>query len=658
MTYALSRTFRRFFLPALLPLAILLFALSLTSAVQAAKSDKDKKEPQKEDYYSQESWYGNFFKCFQIWRPELKYKKENHQAVSRLGEEAKKGWRKDAGRYYSILKLSLLMILFWVWTATSTWVNNDAQRLVDLHRVGWNTTMAVTFPVGFLLALFIPVFWVGFPVLFVFWFAPLCTYIVHRNSGVLDADKVMTPGHIAFLAKRLAGMDVSKPKPMAYMTGAPIEIISGGKRVSDEAKTGRTIAARNQQPGFNHFKEVVYQAIRYNAMMIRITSSAGQAGISFFIDGVWIPMNNVLDPAKKRAVTPQETEQIIRAMKVLVGADTDEHARRQTGEFLMKYDRKKKMEALLATQGKGGAEEALVQFQLLSLPFTTLDELGMTPKRQEMFRKILAAEKGLCILGAAPGQGLRTFTNVAFNATDRFTRDFVTVEDVQRPYMTIENLTKVTYDSAKKETPMTVLPDVFFKEPKVLLLRDMINLETLKLCCEEVSHDRLIVSAFRGIDSADTIMRVLQTGVPRKLFADSLYAVVTQRLIRRLCPHCKEEIPAQPELVRRLGLNPQTVKTLWRRRVHAAPEPGQKDRYEPCPLCLEIGYWGRAGVYDVIIVNDEIRQIITAAPSADAIRKAALKSGSRGYFTDGADLVAAGVTSFDEFRRFMQGGNK
>ncbi|MCR5358952.1 MAG: Flp pilus assembly complex ATPase component TadA [Thermoguttaceae bacterium] len=657
MTHTSFQTARRVFAAALLPLILLLLVGFPADSAEAARKEPEKKA-QTEDYYSPDNWYGNFFKSFKIWSKELRYTNESAKAVAEMGKDAKTGWRKEPGHFYSAAKLVLLMFLFWAWVATTTWVNNDAQRLVDLHRVEWNTAQVVPFPIAFLIALFIPVFWVGYPVLALFWFIPLCTYIVHRNSGVLDADKVMTPDHIAFLVKRLFGMDVSKPKPMAYMTGAPVEIVSWGKRVSDEAKQGRTIAARNQQPGFNHFKEVVYQAIRYNAMMIRLTSGPSQAAVSFFIDGVWIPMNNVLDPARKRPVSTEDTGSIIRAMKVLVGADTDEHARRQGGEFLMKYDRKKKMEAVLVTQGKAGVEEALVQFQLLSLPFNTLEELGMTPRRQEMFRKILAAEKGLCLLGAAPGQGLRTFTNVAFNSTDRFTRDFVTVEDEQRAYMTIENLTKVTYDSAKKETPMTVLPDVFFKEPKVLLLRDIVNLDTLKLCCEEVGHDRLIVSTFRGTDAADTIMRVLQTGVPRKLLADSLFAVVTQRLIRRLCPHCKEEIPAPPELVRRLGLNPQAVKTIYRRRVQPPPEQGNKERYVPCPHCLEIGYWGRAGVYDVILVNDEIRQIIISNPSADAIRKAALKSGQRGYFTDGAELVASGVTSFDEFRRFMQGGGK
>ncbi|MBR6480817.1 MAG: hypothetical protein IKT12_03865, partial [Thermoguttaceae bacterium] len=395
MTHTSFQTARRVFAAALLPLILFLLVGFPAGSAEAARKEPEKKV-QTEDYYSPDNWYGNFFKSFKIWSKELRYTNESAKTVAEMGKDAKTGWRKEPGHFYSATKLVLLMFLFWAWVATTTWVNNDAQRLVDLHRVEWNTAQVVPFPIAFLIALFIPVFWVGYPVLALFWFIPLCTYIVHRNSGVLDADKVMTPDHIAFLVKRLFGMDVSKPKPMAYMTGAPVEIVSWGKRVSDEAKQGRTIAARNQQPGFNHFKEVVYQAIRYNAMMIRLTSGPSQAAVSFFIDGVWIPMNNVLDPARKRPVSTEDTGSIIRAMKVLVGADTDEHARRQGGEFLMKYDRKKKMEAVLVTQGKAGVEEALVQFQLLSLPFNTLEELGMTPRRQEMFRKILAAEKGLC----------------------------------------------------------------------------------------------------------------------------------------------------------------------------------------------------------------------------------------------------------------------
>lgn len=632
----------------------LLFILTSTVSVDAQSNKRDKDAPPRTDYYSKDNWYGNFGKCFKVWKGGLRYSDESIGKIEEMGKGAQAGWRKGSGHFFSFTKLTLLTLLFWLWVATSGWINNDTQRQVDLHRVEWNYSSILIFPTAFVITLFLPVFWIGFPILVLSWLVPVMVYVHHRNTGLLAADKVMTPDHLWFLARRMMFMNV-EPKKAAYETGSPIHLFAAGKNVSDEAKKGRTIAARNFS-GFPHFKELVYQGIRRNAMMIRVESSLSQTNFFFFIDGVWIPIRDVFDQTSRRPVSPEEGQAMIAAMKVLVGGNTDEHNRRQGGEFLIQYDGKKKMDALLVSQGKGGAEEVLIQFQLLSLPFFTLEELGMMPDRQASLRKILNAERGLCVLSAASGQGLRTFTNVAFTVADRFTRDFVTVEDRQKPYMVIENVPLAAYDSAKKETPMTVLPDVFFKEPKVLLIRDMINLETLKLCCEEIQNDRLIVTTFRGVDSADTIMKMLRTGISPKLLADALTSVVTQRLIRRLCPKCKEAIPAQPEVLRRLGLNPQTTPTLYRKRVRPVVEPGQKDVYIPCSHCMEIGYWGRAGVYDVVNMTDEIRQIISTKPSADAIRRAAAKSGDRGYFIDGAQLVGAGITSFDELRRFMQAG--
>ncbi|MBQ3453686.1 MAG: hypothetical protein IJG25_02355, partial [Thermoguttaceae bacterium] len=256
------------------------------------------------------------------------------------------------------------------------------------------------------------------------------------------------------------------------------------------------------------------------------------------------------------------------------------------------------------------------------------------------------------ILSAAPRQGLRTMTNVAFGSADRFTRDFVTVEDVNKPYMEIENIQVVSYDSSKKESPMTVLPDVFFKEAKVLLLRDPVNVESLKLCCDEIKNERLIITTFRGVDSVDTILRMLKF-IDRDTLAGALTYVLNQRLVRRLCPECKEAIPAPAQVLRQLGL-PASIETICRKRVHTVV-PGQKDTYEPCPHCLEIGYKGRAGIYDGIIINDEIRQLIRTNPDPKLLRQAALRAKCRGFLSDAARLVADGTTSYEELVRVMKG---
>lgn len=582
-----------------------------------------------------------------------RFDKDQMKQLGDMGSQANTGGWRSTGHYFSVTKLLLLSFIFWCWVATSSWTNNDTQRLVDLDRDLWNRLSVTLFPCAFVAALFIPIFWVGFPIVVAAWLVPTFIYVHHRNHGLLKAEKVMTPNHLWFLFRRTLHFDVTPPK-RAYETGAAIQLSGWGPKGTEAMQKGRAIAARNR-PGYNHCRELVYQAICRNATALRVELTGGHTRFFFLIDGVWQPIETLFYQKNRTEFTSEDALLMFEAMKVLIGADPQERQRRQGGEFLAQYDGKKKIEANVLVYGKAGGEELLIQFQIRTLTFHTLEALGMNAPQAEKTRKLLNAERGIVLLSAMPGQGLRTMTNVAFSVADRFTRDFSTVEDVNKPYMPIENIQLNTYDSSKGETPMTVLPDVFFREPKVLLLRDLVNVDTLQLCCEEVENDRLIITTFRGQNSADTIMRLLKTGIAPRLLADSLAAVITQRLVRRLCLKCREEMPAHPELLRKLGLPPNATDHIYRKRIRPAVEPGQKDTYVPCDACMEVGYYGRAGIYDVIVINDEIRQIMASQPSEAAIRQAAQRAGCRGYLGDGALLVAGGVTSFDELARVLKG---
>ena len=327
------------------------------------------------------------------------------------------------------------------------------------------------------------------------------------------------------------------------------------------------------------------------------------------------------------------------------------------GQFFIEYDKrggkKKKMAAKLLVQTKGSGESAFIQFERLAIRFGSYEKMRVGAKRAEQLKSLLVQPKGLIVFAAPPGQGLRTFTEVSLCETDRFTRDAATVEDVRHPYLPIENLPLTTYDSSKGETPMTVLPGVFFKEPKLLLIRDIVNKETLRLCCDEIQNERMIITTLRAKTSAQALMLLLRIGVDPKVLADSLTAVVTQRLIRTLCPECKEEIPATEEMCRRVGIPPGRVKSFYRRRVHVPPETG-RDLYVPCKYCMETGYHGLAGLYDVIVVNDLIRQIMTTKPSEEAFQRAAMKTGGGTFLSDGVRMLAEGMTSFDELSRVLK----
>ena len=552
-------------------------------------------------------------------------------------------------RLLTVWELLVLALLFVFWARTGSWIAYDAPLMGIKGTTVWNALSAFVFPIGLCAALFLRIPWLGLLIPAFAWLIPALSYVGVRNRGLAPQEKVMTPTHIRDVIVRIL---LRKKKQVREPGWAqPIELFGWGKELSKEERRNRTEALKAQS-GSPLFCELVYTALKRKATALKILTDEGGVSTELFIDGFWHPMRDVF----RRPLSGDEALRLTAAMKTIIGGNPEEMRERQVGQFSMEYDKKqgksKKKAATLLIQGKGNGEEALIQIEYLHLRFGTLERLGMTQQRVEQVQRLLKSDKGLIVFSAPPGQGLRTLTNIALTVSDRFTRDFVAVEDIRKPYWTIENVQLNTYDSAKGETPMTVLPDVLFREPRVLVLRDVVNVEALSTLCREVKNDRLIFTTFRARDSAETIIRMLKTGVDPKLLADSLTAVISQRLVRILCPACKEEEPANPEVLRKLGISPNFVSCLYRKRTRPSAESGGK--VEPCPDCFDIGFKKRMGLYDIITINDEMRQVIATNPTEEAIRRAAAKSGERGFITDGSRLVAWGATSFEELVRALK----
>ncbi|MBQ9371925.1 MAG: hypothetical protein IJU03_07020 [Thermoguttaceae bacterium] len=573
----------------------------------------------------------------------------------------KDGWRRGIGMEICPIKLSILLIVYLAWVATSSWCNNDAERLGDPDRAKWNmTNLFVFLPVSFG-ALFIPTFWAALPVIILAWLIPIFIYVHARNREMHDADKVMTPGHLAFWFRTKVLRQKVKPKKMSYESGSLIQLEAYGDGLSPRDVLARTVTARNHNGsfGYNFYRELLYHALHARASDVRILFGAQETKFQYQIDGVYQPVED----AFRKPWTREEADDVAQVVKMLIGGNPQDRRGRCSGSMMIRYDRNKKgkpltCEAKVETAGTPTGEVVQVTFLFKTAKFNTLQELGVAVERQDQMRSIINAESGLVVLATAPHQGLKTLTTVIFNTADRFTRDFSGVEDEQKPYEVIENIAITKYDSAKGQTPMDVLPDVFFREPKVLLIRDMVNTDAWKLCCEEVKNDRLIITTVRGNDTISAIIGILKFGADPTLLADALTSVITQRLVRRLCNTCKEEVMAPPQIVKELELDPSNPK-IFRQRVHEPVEPGQKDYYVPCEDCRDIGYFGRIAVFDVLEINDEMRQVI-AMPDVPlekkeiGLRNIARKMGHKGYWVDGKRLVKFGVTSIEEIQRSLK----
>jgi type II secretory ATPase GspE/PulE/Tfp pilus assembly ATPase PilB-like protein len=235
---------------------------------------------------------------------------------------------------------------------------------------------------------------------------------------------------------------------------------------------------------------------------------------------------------------------------------------------------------------------------------------------------------------------------------DRFTRDVVNIEDAVLATEAIENIVLVQYDSSKGETPLTVLPDALFKEPHALIVRDMSSLKTLQLCCQEVDMHRLFVTTTRAKDGVEAILRFLATEISPQQFISRLNGVINQRLIRKLCPMCKEPYQPSPQLLQQLGLRPDQVKEFYRTRT---PLPEHEERKRGiCPNCNGIGYRGRTALFELLVMSDSVRELILSNPDPNLIRQQFAKEGQTGFLYEGIHLLIKGETTVEEFSRVMK----
>jgi len=649
------------------------------------------------------------------WASEAEAVAEGGWAVSPLPD----GWS-GPGFYLAWWKILLSWMVFLFWVGTTDWLSRDAIQF-DMDHLRWTPVAVGVFLAAQVLLWFVPLFWVGFPVLLLAWVVPLTTYILVRNRRVESHDRVLTGPHIRYwMATHLGklGFKIEAESRDLAAVGVPVALNPAGASERDHA--ARLLAVR-QLPGFFHARKLLYDALCRRADAVMLDFSQQGVAMRLLIDGVW--QNG--EPLEREAGDP-----ILESLKAISGLNPRDRQSRQEGGFAVDYSvfkknvfdhverakdayRKKLSPQLtreiaapgisqtelqlrvkmvtedrvrerfaspvgpwtpvepkdlvqlkgtdkvnpnacldkmtcavsLTSQGTSTGERAILQLEIKKTRFLSLDEIGMRPKMQEQLKDLMGREGGFLLYSAIPGGGLRSTMNVALRAADRFLREFHAVEEEGSRYEPVENIPVTAYKAAEGQSPATVLTNVFHTEPQVVVVRDLVNAQTVEMLLAEVSHPRLILSTMRAKDCIEAIYKVLSLGVPASDFAPALNGVLCQRLIRKLCETCKQAYAPTPQVLAQLGIPAGRVQALYR--------PPQQ-REVVCPECGGVGYLGRTAIFEILVMDDNLRQTLAANPKPDLFRQAARKAGMRSIQDEGIVLVAKGVTSLQELMRVLK----
>lgn len=551
-----------------------------------------------------------------------------------LAQQLSEGWS-GPGFYFSLWKLAALVAIFLLWVATSDWINRDIMEH-DFDYMVWNPVVFFTFVVALLLTLVVPIFLVGLPLLVLAWVVPLGAYIAYRNKRVDINERVLTKAHFRRVIAQLgkpAGVKIEAEVVDPRDAGVPLTLAGrGGPTPRDE--NARLLAAR-QAAGYNDLRRLLYDAIKRRAESLLLDYTQQGVTRRYLIDGVWIQG----EPLEREV-----GDALLEALKLLCGANPEDRMRRQQGQFAVKCENVSYAGEMLS-QGTRTGERLLIKLEGQRTRFTSLEDLGMRPKVAEQLRELLHRQSGFFLLSAPPGHGLRTLCTTVLQVMDRFTRDFISVEDEVNRFETVENVQVKTYNSAQGQTPASILRDVFLLEPGVVIIRDLFEAETVQKMCQEVDNERVLIGAIRAGEAAEAYLNVLKLGVSPAELGRVMTAIVCGRLVRKLCEHCKEAYIPPPQVLQQLGIPPGRVEVLFR-------PPQQVE--EPCPHCYGTGYMGRTGIFEVMFVDDTLRGVLTNVPKLELIRQAARKAGWRSFKDEGALLVANGVTSVAELARVLR----
>jgi type II secretory ATPase GspE/PulE/Tfp pilus assembly ATPase PilB-like protein len=551
-------------------------------------------------------------------------------------------WRARSG-FFSWVRILVIWLLFLIWVKSADWVNRDSQ-IIGMGYGLWNPVVFFPFVVLLLLLIFIfggpLMFWIGYAVLWVAYLATYIPYVLKRNAAVKAHEKVFTPEWFRYEFAQMAnkvGWKIEAERKADYEKGAQVDLMAIAAK--EERDNQANLITARQSPGYLFVKELIADMAERRSDRAILDYTQEAVLVRQHIDGVW---------HNSEGRDRESGDVMLAVMKTLANLNASERRKKQESKFGAKYKDHSYI-CPIVTQGVPTGERVIVQ--LLGgyqRAFKHFDDLGMRSKLAEQWTALLARDKGVLVISAAPEGGLTTLTDVSLMETDRLLRDFVSIEEVNHREREVENIEVTTYDTSKGETAATIMPALIRKYPNVYVMRDFSDPEAAKLLLNEArDDDRLVITTVQAKDAAEALLRLLQQKVPHKDFANNVTAVLCGRLVRRLCDACKVAYTPTPDLLKKLGIPAGKVEALYR-----SPKPEEVDK--PCKECAGLGLKGRIGLFELLVVDDKVREILLKQPKLDLLRKAARLAGMRTFQEEGVLLVAKGVTSLAELQRILK----
>jgi type IV pilus assembly protein PilB len=266
-----------------------------------------------------------------------------------------------------------------------------------------------------------------------------------------------------------------------------------------------------------------------------------------------------------------------------------------------------------------------------------LNKIGMEPEMLAEFRQVIAKPNGIILVTGPTGAGKTTTLYSALNELNVISDKIITTEDPVE--YEIDGIIQVPINHEIGLTFSSALRSILRQDPDKILVGEIRDLETAEIAVQASLTGHIVFSTLHTNDAPSSITRLRDMGLEPYLITATLEAVLAQRLVRKICEDCRTEFEPSPEMLMELNLRPGDIK-------------GKKFYYgRGCDRCNNTGYRGRTGIYELLIMNDDLRDLISDNASTDALRNACRRAGMQTLRESGLRAIYKGITTIDEVVR-------
>jgi len=398
------------------------------------------------------------------------------------------------------------------------------------------------------------------------------------------------------------------------------------------------LEAADEAPIIRLVNSMMFEAVKRQASDIHLEPYERELAVRYRIDGI---LYNILTTPKR--LQPSITSRI----KIMAGLNIAEKRLPQDGRIGIRIagqDVDIRVSAIPTAHG----ERLVLRLLDKTHHLLSVQDLGLEENKLKQVGQLIRMSHGILLVTGPTGSGKTTTLYAALNEINSPDKNIITIEDPIE--YQLKGIGQMQVNPKIDLTFANGLRSILRQDPDVIMVGEIRDVETAEIAIHASLTGHLVFSTLHTNDSAGAITRLLDMGIEPFLVSSSVVAIIAQRLIRKVCPACRVGYPPLPEELEKLGLE-----------SGLSASGGGKDghgkifyRGKGCTNCMNTGYRGRTGIYEILVLDDEIRNLILSKTDANTIRNRAVEKGMVTLKMDGSVKVVKGVTTTEEVLRVTQ----